>query len=83
MEAFKVKSPPNQVPPVEHKGLKSEDLGNIIGRRGAGLTTVGGGDQLMHSLSWYGKDAPPMVTDMMNPPSGPTVWPRGRMRGFR
>ena len=60
------------VPAATHKPLKAEHLGNITGRRGAGLTTVGGGDQLAHSLSHYGKDGPQILGD----PWGVTGLPR-------
>jgi hypothetical protein len=50
-----------QVPPGTAKGQKVQHLGNITGRRTPGLTTVGGGDQLAHSMSHYGKDAPQLV----------------------
>ena len=46
-----------------HKSLKTQELGNITGRRTPGLTTVGGGDQLAHSLSHYGKDGPQILGD--------------------
>jgi len=65
-----------QVPEGTSKGQKVEHLGNITGRRGAGLTTVGGGDQLAHSLSHYGKDGPQLIAD----PFALTGFPRpGRM----
>jgi len=61
-----MKSLPKGVPPVTHKSLKVEDLGNITGRRTNGITTVGGGEQLTHTLNHYGKDPPQMPgMDMM------------------
>jgi hypothetical protein len=70
--------PPKGVPAAEHKSRRREELGNITGRRGAGMTSVGGGDQLMHSFNYYGKDAPSLVTDMVGPPMGVS---RSRIRG--
>ena len=67
-----MKSIGKEVPAVSHKPLKVEHLGNITGRRTPGLTTVGGGDQLAHSLSHYGKDGPQILGD----PWGVTGFPR-------
>jgi hypothetical protein len=61
-----------EAPAATHKSLKTEHLGNITGRRTPGLTTVGGGDQLAHSLSHYGKDGPQILGD----PWGVTGFPR-------
>lgn len=51
------------VPNVSAGGKKStvEHLGNITGRRGAGLTTLGGGDPLAHSFGHYGKNSPAVL----------------------
>jgi len=62
------------VPAATHKPLKAQHLGNITGRRGAGISTVGGGDQLAHSLNHYGKDPPQLVSEAM--PIFPGMGPR-------
>jgi hypothetical protein len=62
----------SETPAATHKVLKTEHLGNLAGRRTPGLTTVGGGDQLAHSLSHYGKDGPQILGD----PWGVTGFPR-------
>lgn len=41
---------------------RKEDLGSPIGRRGAGLTSLGGGDQGAHTFNHYGKNGPPGLT---------------------
>jgi hypothetical protein len=74
-----MKSPPKGVPPASHKGLRSEELGNITGSRTDGITTVGGGDQLAHSLNHYGKDSPQIMGD----PWGIGSVPRARWSGPR
>lgn len=68
-----------QMPEGTAKGLKVQHLGNITGRRGAGLTTVGGGDQLAHSLSHYGKEPPQLFNEAMLGLPGPLPM-RGRRR---
>jgi hypothetical protein len=49
---------------------KTQHLGNITGRRGAGISSQTGGDPMMHSMSHYGKD-PPRLLGMPNTP-GPS-----------
>lgn len=44
-------------PPVG-KSARTEHLGNITGRRGAGLATLTSGDPAMHGLNHYGKKTP-------------------------
>ena len=48
-------------PEAVGKRVEQEELGSVIGRRSAGLTTIGGGDQMLHAFNWYGKDAPPGI----------------------
>ena len=38
-----------------------EHHGSVVGRRSAGLTAVGGGNQAMHSMNHYGKKTPPLL----------------------
>lgn len=42
-------------PPGGGKTIAVQHLGSVVGRTGKGLTTVGGGDPIAHSLSHYGK----------------------------
>ena len=42
-----------------NKQLGTEDLGSPVGRRGAGMTSLGGGDAGAHAFSHYGKNGPP------------------------
>lgn len=72
-----MKTPPKDVPDAKHKRIASEELGNITGRRGAGMTTVGGGESLAHSLSHYGKE-PPQMEGFPGAPFGFMSRPRGR-----
>lgn len=37
------------------KSILTQHLGSVVGKRGAGLSMVGGGDQGSHSLGHYGK----------------------------
>lgn len=49
---------PGGISAVAHsvgKPGNTEHLGSIIGRPGKGMTSVGGGDPLAHSLNHYGK----------------------------
>lgn len=46
---------------VMGKGRKAENLGNLTSMRGAGLTTIGGGDPMAHSVNQYGKGGLPVV----------------------
>ena len=39
------------------KSIKRQDLGSVVGRRGAGISQITGGDQAMHSMHHYGKNA--------------------------
>lgn len=39
------------------KQTGTEHIGTVVGRTGKGLTSVGGGDPLAHSLNHYGKPA--------------------------
>lgn len=39
------------------KQTATEHLGSVVGRTGKGMTSVGGGDPLAHSLNHYGKPA--------------------------
>lgn len=43
------------------KFLREEHLGSVVGRVGAGLTTIGGGDQMAHAVNHYGKNALPLL----------------------
>ena len=40
---------------------RKEDLGSPVGRRGAGMTSIGGGDQGAHTFNHYGKKGPPTL----------------------
>lgn len=52
---------------------KTQHLGNITGRRGAGMSTATGGNPMMHSLNHYGVDPPPLLAGMSSTPgSNPT-----------
>lgn len=48
----------------------TEHLGSIIGRTGKGLTSAGGGDPAMHSMSHYGKNAPSGLGGGVGQPAG-------------
>lgn len=43
------------------KAKRTEHIDTVVGRRGAGLTSVGGGDPGMHSLNHYGKRGSPLM----------------------
>jgi len=43
------------------KPARTQQLGSVVGRRGAGLTSIGGGDPGMHSLNHYGKNGSPSL----------------------
>lgn len=55
-----------------------QQMGSVVGRRGAGITSITPGDPLMHSFNNYGKGGPgPMggamadaVAGIMTPASG-------------
>jgi hypothetical protein len=65
---------------------KTENLGTVVGRVGAGLTTLGGGDQMAHSMNHYGKRPPasligfPMIGASLPVPSGPGLLRSNKMR---
>lgn len=50
---------PSPVDPTSK--AKVEHIDSVVGRRGAGLTTLGGGDAGMHSLNHYGKRGSPLM----------------------
>ena len=37
------------------KSMRTQHLGTVVGKRGAGISSITGGDQLAHSLHHYGK----------------------------
>jgi hypothetical protein len=41
------------------KSIRRQDLGSVVGRRGAGVSQITGGDQGAHSIGHYGKKAKP------------------------
>jgi hypothetical protein len=41
------------------KVAQTEQLGTVVGRQSAGISTMTGGDPLMHSMGHYGKAGPP------------------------
>jgi hypothetical protein len=41
------------------KSVARQDLGTVVGRRGAGRSALGGGNQGAHSLGHYGKQGMP------------------------
>jgi hypothetical protein len=45
--------------PVARRSLHSQVLGSVVGRRGAGITTLAGGDPAAHSVNHYGKQGLP------------------------
>ena len=52
---------------VPHRRLlgmatRKEDIVSPVGRRGAGMTTLGGGDPGAHTFNHYGKNGPPGLT---------------------
>jgi hypothetical protein len=51
-----MKDPEAAGPP---KSLKRQDMGSVVGRRGAGLSQITGGDQGAHSVNHYGKKGKP------------------------
>jgi hypothetical protein len=40
---------------------RTQHLGSVVGRRGAGMSSIGGGDPGLHSVNHYGKTAPPLL----------------------
>lgn len=38
--------------------INTQHYGTVVGRRGAGITTITGGDPTMHSMNHYGKKPP-------------------------
>lgn len=40
------------------KSIRTQDLGSVVGRRGSGISQITGGDQDLHSVNHYGKNAP-------------------------
>lgn len=51
----------------------TQHLGNITGRRGAGMSTLTGGDAAMHSMGHYGKDPPVLLGMPSAPGADPTM----------
>jgi len=52
---------------VPHRRLlgmatRKEDIVSPVGRRGAGMTSLGGGDPGAHTFNHYGKNGPPGLT---------------------
>ena len=43
------------------QAARSQDWGSVVGRKGAGITTVVGGDPVMHSMGQYGKTPPKTI----------------------
>jgi len=41
------------------KSIKRQELGTVVGRRGAGISQITGGDQGAHSMNHYGKKGLP------------------------
>jgi len=44
------------------KTIARQDTGSPVGRRGAGMSTITGGDPVAHSLNNYGKKGMPGLT---------------------
>jgi len=40
------------------KSLRRQDMGSVVGKRGAGSTQITGGNQMFHSMGHYGKQSP-------------------------
>jgi hypothetical protein len=49
--------------PVGRRGkmIDAEDHGTVVGRVGAGLNTITGGDPTAHMLGFYGKQGMPLI----------------------
>ena len=47
--------PPDPVTTGPGKSLKTQHLGSVVGRRGAGISTITGGDPGAHAVNHYGK----------------------------
>jgi len=41
------------------KSIKRQDMGSVVGKRGAGISQITGGDQGAHSMLHYGKKGLP------------------------
>lgn len=52
---------------------RTQHLGSVVGRRGAGLSSIGGGDPGNHSVNHYGKNGPPMMGGQMTGGVNPTA----------
>jgi hypothetical protein len=65
----------NKTLPSPGKSVGRQDLGSVVGRRGAGITPpqVAGGDPAMHSMSNYGKSGIQQMTG--GAPGAPSIWP--------
>lgn len=54
--------PAGPMRPLRGNQTRREDLGSPVGRRGAGMTTLGGGQTGAHVFNHYGKNGPPELT---------------------
>lgn len=45
----------------QSKVRATQDFGSVVGRRGAGLSEITGGDPMAHSMNQYGKNGLPGV----------------------
>lgn len=45
--------------PIARRSLHTQVLGSVVGRRGAGITTLASGDPTAHSVNHYGKQGLP------------------------
>lgn len=43
---------------------RAQNLGSVVGRRGAGMAQITGGDPVAHSLGHYGKNGPAELAGM-------------------
>lgn len=41
-----------------NKNVRTQHLGSVVGQRGAGMSTITGGNAALHSLGHYGKNPP-------------------------
>jgi hypothetical protein len=46
------------------KSIKTQHMGTVVGKRGAGNSQITGGDQGAHSLNHYGKGGLPGLEDV-------------------
>lgn len=61
-------APQKGFPAPVGKSLRIQNLGNLIGMRGAGISKVGGGNPIAHTFNHYGKQ--PQLEGGDEPPAG-------------